>query len=314
MENSGKPRVAIVVSGQTPRPDILREILTHLGDVHHDEFGILDGASTDQIAELVARSGEDSHFTKLRDGTNVILQEAALTRRALKLVDRLDGLGYDLLVIANSGLGVRLRSHTPMVHGKYAVDTWVSALIAGNSRIGVIFPLPHQISLFAESRYGTELQTCTATVKGGHDAHLDDAASRLSEADLILMHSVGYTQEMAQKVAFESGRPVVTACQIIGSTARMRLAEIAGRMPDNSTVAYTGAEVLKRLRPIGNQLTPRESEVLIHVIEGSGNKFIGRALGISHRTVEIHRSRAMAKLGVASVIELIRRALTMPER
>jgi DNA-binding CsgD family transcriptional regulator len=37
-------------------------------------------------------------------------------------------------------------------------------------------------------------------------------------------------------------------------------------------------------------------------------------LGISHRTVEIHRARAMLKLGATSTPELIRRALRQPER
>jgi protein AroM len=49
--------------------------------------------------------------------------------------------------------------------------------------------------------------------------------------------------------------------------------------------------------------------VLAAALEGGGNKAIGRLLGISHRTVEIHRSRALAKLNAASATELIRRVL-----
>jgi FixJ family two-component response regulator len=58
-----------------------------------------------------------------------------------------------------------------------------------------------------------------------------------------------------------------------------------------------------------DQLTKRETEVLVQVLEGAANKSIGRTLGISHRTVEIHRARAMLKLGATSTPELIRRAL-----
>ncbi|WP_368733556.1 LuxR C-terminal-related transcriptional regulator [Acinetobacter baumannii] len=54
--------------------------------------------------------------------------------------------------------------------------------------------------------------------------------------------------------------------------------------------------------------------MLALVLEGGANKLIARALGISHRTVEIHRARAMSKLGATSVTELIRRALMVSQR
>ena len=53
-------------------------------------------------------------------------------------------------------------------------------------------------------------------------------------------------------------------------------------------------------------LTPREREVLELVVSGKANKVISSELGISERTVEVHRSRLMSKLGVASVAELVR--------
>jgi DNA-binding NarL/FixJ family response regulator len=41
------------------------------------------------------------------------------------------------------------------------------------------------------------------------------------------------------------------------------------------------------------------------VIDGLDNRGIGEALGISPRTVEVHKSRVMAKLGVRNLAELI---------
>ena len=54
------------------------------------------------------------------------------------------------------------------------------------------------------------------------------------------------------------------------------------------------------------QLTPREREVCAQVACGLLNKQIAFALGISEKTVKIHRARVMAKLGVESVAELVR--------
>lgn len=51
-------------------------------------------------------------------------------------------------------------------------------------------------------------------------------------------------------------------------------------------------------------LTARELEVLRLAISGYANKQIARRLAISHRTVEFHRSRILAKTGVSSLVQL----------
>jgi RNA polymerase sigma factor (sigma-70 family) len=56
-------------------------------------------------------------------------------------------------------------------------------------------------------------------------------------------------------------------------------------------------------------LTPREREVLEKAALGLHAKEIAAALGISPRTVEVHKTRIMAKLGVRNVAELVRFAL-----
>jgi FixJ family two-component response regulator len=54
------------------------------------------------------------------------------------------------------------------------------------------------------------------------------------------------------------------------------------------------------------ELTPREREVLDLALKGHPSKMIARVLGISHRTVELHRSNLLEKLGVASIADLMR--------
>ncbi len=52
-------------------------------------------------------------------------------------------------------------------------------------------------------------------------------------------------------------------------------------------------------------LTPREAEVMELVVKGRLNKQIAHTLGISEKTVKVHRARVMQKLEVRSLAELI---------
>jgi FixJ family two-component response regulator len=55
-------------------------------------------------------------------------------------------------------------------------------------------------------------------------------------------------------------------------------------------------------------LTPREREVMTHVVAGRLNKQIAGDLGTVEKTVKVHRARVMSKLGVRSVADLVRLA------
>jgi len=61
------------------------------------------------------------------------------------------------------------------------------------------------------------------------------------------------------------------------------------------------ADIIERIE----SLTPRELEVMNWVVEGKPNKVIAHSLGISQRTVEIHRARVMEKMRAESVPHLV---------
>ncbi|HUL89427.1 MAG TPA: response regulator [Pseudolabrys sp.] len=62
----------------------------------------------------------------------------------------------------------------------------------------------------------------------------------------------------------------------------------------------------KTIHALLEKLTPREREVLTHVIAGRLNKQIAADLGTVEKTIKVHRSRMMAKMGVRTVAELVR--------
>ena len=58
--------------------------------------------------------------------------------------------------------------------------------------------------------------------------------------------------------------------------------------------------------PGASSLTPREHEVLAHIVDCASNKEAAMKLGISRRTVEIHRAHIMQKLGAKNSVDLMR--------
>jgi FixJ family two-component response regulator len=70
----------------------------------------------------------------------------------------------------------------------------------------------------------------------------------------------------------------------------------------NRAVLEERAVIRQRLE----SLTPREREVLDMVASGKANKVMASDLGVSQRTVEIHRARVMEKMGASSLAQLVR--------
>ena len=114
--------------------------------------------------------------------------------------------------------------------------------------------------------------------------------------------------------------------QVEAAVTAMKLGavDVLSKPLDSEQVLTLVQNALRRLRPSSgpgepmlitaprgfDQLTPRERDVLRLISNGQSNKEAGRELGISPRTIEVHRARVMEKLGARNTADLMRKVLT----
>lgn len=91
--------------------------------------------------------------------------------------------------------------------------------------------------------------------------------------------------------------------------AREVLIDAVRRAFDKATQAAAGDEGKREAAARFERLTEREREVLELLVMGDANKVVAHKLGISPRTVEIHRGRLMEKTQAKNLAELVRMAL-----
>ena len=76
---------------------------------------------------------------------------------------------------------------------------------------------------------------------------------------------------------------------------------------ENRSTLARRADVLHRV----DSLTPREKQVMAMVVDGAANKVVAIDLGLSERTVEIHRAKVMEKMGARSVAHLVKLQMSL---
>ncbi len=88
-------------------------------------------------------------------------------------------------------------------------------------------------------------------------------------------------------------------------TREKLLNSIRAAIQQSETVLSENANHQEALSHLAS-LTDRERDVMLLAVQGHPNKHIARQLGISHRTVEIHKSKIMQKTGAVNLLDLAR--------
>lgn len=297
-------RVALVTAGQTPRDDLVPDIVSRLPEPYTlFQYGALDGLDRSAIANLAPEPGDPGFSTRLRTGEQVTISKKRIGDRLARLVSELDDKHFDLIVLLSTGLFRDFESRTPTVNGQRALESAVDALVMSGQMVGLVQPIARQVSMTL-LRSSSDVKTHVTYATPQNEEELRRAAADLDDCDIIVLNSVAFDEESRRIVMASSGKPTILARRVIAGAAQLLL------RPELSGVAARASGLDEALADRLGKLTDRERQVMSLITEGLSNKAIGRQLGISPRTVEIHRSRVLAKMDVTSSAALIRLVLS----
>lgn len=226
MSSSARPaRVGFVTIGQSPRDDIVPEIRDWVGlPFTAVERGALDGLSPDAIRALEPTGDEPRLVSRLRDGSEATLAAARVHARVSALLTELDGQALDAIVLLCTGHFPPAALQTPFVPAQAVVDHGVTALAAAVRTLGVL--VPHEAQAREAERRGWplgEMRVVASHSTPYRDSRFAEAARELADADLIVMHCMGYDEAMLARVRAATRAPVLLARRLVAGALRQLL-------------------------------------------------------------------------------------------
>jgi protein AroM len=215
----GRKRASFLTIGESPRPDVLDEMRPWWDGASLDieEHGALDGLRREEIERLRPKEGEKGLVSRLHDGTEVLLDPEWTHHRIQALVRELDHRGgIDLFVILCTGRFHGLAPRGVLIAAGPVVDHGLAAIAESASTIGVLLPNESQVASFWCEPAGSHPFVLSHASPYSGD-RWDAAARELEPTDVVVMHCMGYTEAMRQKVAEKVKKPVLLARRMVAA-------------------------------------------------------------------------------------------------
>jgi len=217
-------KIGMITIGQSPRVDILPEMKEVLGtEVEILEAGALDGLNLEEVKKFSPKRGDYILCTRMSDGTEVVVAKRFVLPRVQRCIDLLTEKGAEILLFLCTGNFPPFSSKKLLIESQKILDHFILALHGENERMGLIIPLSDQIEQ-ARKKYDRlkgEMIIKAASPYAQKD-EVSMAAKELKKADphVIVMHCMGYTQAMKERVREITGKPTVLARSIVARTLK----------------------------------------------------------------------------------------------
>lgn len=215
--------VHFLTIGQSPRPDVVPEIMDMLGDaaaqVTPVEAGALDGLSREEIRAGAPRAGEMPLVSRLQTGEEVVIGEEFVEERMGALLG--DVPRGQVAAILCTGPFRGIPEQRGLVKAGPIFDAALRAACSADATVGMLIPEPRQ-----EADARRRVPAGCRPVIGVASPYSDDGAVKplagtFRGVDVIGLNCLGYNAPLADAVERATGKPVVLA--------RRALADALGR-------------------------------------------------------------------------------------
>lgn len=119
--------------------------------------------------------------------------------------------------------------------------------------------------------------------------------------DMPIIFITGHGDIPMSVIAMRSGAVTVLEKPFNNRELNKSIEEAFDRVRKNTALRKLQSNIRNRFAT----LTPREQEVMKHVVRGQANRTIADLMGLSNRTVEVHRSKVMRKMQATTLPELV---------
>lgn len=214
-----KYKLGAITIGQSPRTDVIPEMLPHLGpDVEVIQAGALDGLEYEDILKMSPQEGDYILVSSLRDGRCVKFAERHILPRLQTCIDKLEREGADIIVFICTGTFPDVfRSTRPLIYPQKILHS-VVPLLTKTRKIGVVIPDSDQIDQTVEKWSGSGLVAFPAPFSPYEEPSLTQTGLenlKKGDIDLIVMDCIGYTNSMKEQIARVTEKPVILARTLV---------------------------------------------------------------------------------------------------
>lgn len=206
-------KIAAITIGQSPRPDIMKDVRPILPDyMELVEYGALDDMTYEQIMDQFSPSTDDEILvSRMRDGRQAKFTERFVTPYVQKKITQAEEEGASAIILFCTGVFPEFE-HNVLFFEPQPIFHSTAANIAGKKKIGVLIPEPDQVAqaYYFWGERGVNIVATSASPYKEFEKIVEAAEFfKDKDVDFICTDCMGYTMEMKHKIQEVTGKPVL---------------------------------------------------------------------------------------------------------
>lgn len=213
------PTIAFVTIGQSPRDDMVPEMLPHLDGCPILEWGALDGLTDDEMRDLEPLDGEAMVVSRISDGRQVRMDKRLVDPRVEVGIRECQGNGADITVMTCTSTFPDFESTGPvLIAGRLIRGTVLS--VAGKSHLGIVCPDEDQVhQILAE--WGPQVRQVSVLAASPYQPGAEEIVARQARqlrtrgADYVFLNCMGYTRAMQAAARRQVGSRVLLSRTLV---------------------------------------------------------------------------------------------------